>query len=268
MLFVPAFAAALALFTFWLHTFVGHHVVLVPAARDVREPFAKATMEVCWHFTSHMLAMQTLLLGIAAIPGSHSFALLVIVASSAIPFAFIFLYTSQRYFKNLLTLPQSLLLGPIGLLAFLAIFQPVALPQKMVLAILLCILTFIIAAIHIAWAFGSTWPVRSREDLVELVVGQTREHPFPSRNACLAVALCFVLVTGFFGHAASSHSESAWSELGTYIIASVFVVRGLGGFAERFLRPSVRNLPYDHWNRVLYSPLCLVLAALTLATVI
>jgi len=48
-----------------------------------------------------------------------------------------------------------------------------------------------LAGLHIAWAAGSSWPLRDRATLSEAVIGHGR---FPSPVACLAVA--GVLTTG------------------------------------------------------------------------
>lgn len=261
MLLLPALAASLALFTFWLHTFVGHRVVLLPIRNTAKPGFARATIEVCWHFTSHVLALQSLALAWAAIPGAHTTPILIVVGGTAFPFALLFIATSMSYAQKPFTLPQSTLLAPIGLLALFSLYQPVNLPVAFGLALIISLIFVILAALHVAWGIGSPWPAKSHADLVELVVGLPRDKPFPGFIACQAVAVCF-LAAGVMVILAATNQPSIWSRIAIYGLASLFTLRTIAGYAEPYLRPWTTKLPYHHWNRVLYSPLCLLLAIL------
>lgn len=52
----------------------------------------------------------------------------------------------------------------------------------------------------------------------------------------------------------------AWLVAGALVMVAIFTLRGIGGFFEVVLRPSIRDTPYLHWNRRLYSPIALGLA--------
>lgn len=128
---------------------------------------------------------------------------------------------------------------------------------------LVSIALFLLALLHLAWALGSTWPERTPERLSALVVG-TR-GPMPSPFSCLFVALllsmaaCFLL--GATGHLVLP-LPLGFVRFVAWCVVCVFTLRGIGGFFDVHLRPSIRELPYHRWNRLFYSPLCLILAAL------
>lgn len=124
-----------------------------------------------------------------------------------------------------------------------------------------------IAALHIAWAFGSKWPGRDEESLARMVVGGPPGMRFPSAAACLVVALLLtvaaVLLLGQ-QRVIPLPLPPRLVQLGTCGVAVVLGVRGVEGFFDRRLRPQTQGSPFVHLNRRLYSPLCLVLAVLAL----
>lgn len=120
----------------------------------------------------------------------------------------------------------------------------------------------VLALVHAHWALGGHWPEKDPGRLAELVVG-TR-GPMPSPLACWVVAGLLA------GAALLTLGASGWLslpfpgwfvEIAAWCVVVVFTLRGLGGFFDARLRPGIRGLPYHRWNLVLYSPLCLILAA-------
>lgn len=124
----------------------------------------------------------------------------------------------------------------------------------------------VLAVCHAYWAAGCTWPAHDEEALARAVVGGTGIR-MPSPFACLvitgllAIAGGFVLATRGFGPIAAS------SELRVLVvgIASVMLLRGLGGLFENRLRPAIRGTRYARYNRVFYSPFALAVGIATLA---
>jgi hypothetical protein len=127
------------------------------------------------------------------------------------------------------------------------------------------VLLGLISLIHIYWAVGGHWPGNSTQNLTETVVGVARDQGMPGPAACLLVAACLavaaVLPAIHVGLIPIEVPEIALT-VGLWGLVGVFALRGLGGLFERHFRPSIIGLPYDRLNRVLYSPLSLVLAAL------
>lgn len=126
-----------------------------------------------------------------------------------------------------------------------------------------------IAGLHVAWAFGWKWPGHDEESLARKVVGGPPGTRFPSASACAVVAvLLTVAVVLILGQQRILQLPlPPWVvQLGTCGVAVVLGLRGVGGFFDQRLRPQTQGSPFVRLNRWLYSPLCLVLAALILST--
>jgi hypothetical protein len=120
----------------------------------------------------------------------------------------------------------------------------------------------VVGALHAAWGAGASWPMSSRAELSEVVLGSPglgRE----SAAACYAVA-------GLLGAAAALVSGRPRQfdrprRVAVTGVALVLAGRGTLGLAGRTDLVS-RTSTGDRFRRLdrrLYSPLCLVLAALT-----
>lgn len=116
---------------------------------------------------------------------------------------------------------------------------------------------FLIAAMHANWARGSSWPAADERRLADAVIGWEK---MPSAGACLVVAGLLTLggnlVAGWPG------SKPRLQRIGAAGVSATLAVRGLVGGAGLMLRTSETFL---RWNRRLYSPLCLLLAACSAA---
>ncbi|MFC4639402.1 DUF3995 domain-containing protein [Deinococcus hohokamensis] len=119
-----------------------------------------------------------------------------------------------------------------------------------------------LALLHVAWGLGVVWPGRNPQDLAGKVVGSTEVGRMPLSFACFAVA------AGLSGAAVSlallPHLGDGWPLLRVmgFAVAAVFLLRGLLGYI--LPRLTRTGLPFDRLNRLIYSPLCLALAGLTL----
>jgi len=127
----------------------------------------------------------------------------------------------------------------------------------------LAILLFL-SALHVYWGLGGLWPVSTEKDLAEMVVGVPSGR-MPGLIACFAVA--FGLVAIAFLVVEIRWPTFAWDlspidRVFADIAIAIFTARGLLGFVDHKLRPATVALPFYRLNRIFYSPLCLVLAAL------
>ena len=120
-----------------------------------------------------------------------------------------------------------------------------------------------LAALHLAWGWGSAFPFRTRDELAEAVVGSARVPPPP---ACFAVAGVLAtgaaLVTEVVPLPARVHRASL---LG---MATVFGVRSALGFSGRtaLLSPGSDSERFVRLDRSVYAPICLALSIGTVAS--
>ena len=120
-----------------------------------------------------------------------------------------------------------------------------------------------LAALHVYWGVGGVWPARDERGLVALVVGVTPTGRMPGLGACIVVTalLGFTAIVPLVARGLiSAPWPDALTTLALWGAAFVLLARGLLGYLDRRLRPGIVGLPYDRWNRALYSPLCVALA--------
>lgn len=98
-----------------------------------------------------------------------------------------------------------------------------------------------LGAVHVYWGLGGLWPGRDSRSLADFVIGR---EPMPGPRACIVVAA--VLVLGPL--------------LAPGPMALGLLLRGAGGYVDHLLRPEIVGSRYEKLNRILYSPLCLLLA--------
>lgn len=119
-----------------------------------------------------------------------------------------------------------------------------------------------VAAIHLAWAFGVTWPASSPAELARAVLGspEATAMPAPVMTAAIAAALV-VAGAAVLARGAGSGAWRAAGHLGTALVAGVLALRGVAGLAQSLLAPDTVTELYRVLDLAVYSPLCLVLAA-------
>lgn len=115
-----------------------------------------------------------------------------------------------------------------------------------------------VAALHIAWGLGSSFPFRTREELADAVIG-TDEVPPPT--ACFTVAALLVLaaalVAGFLP------LPKRLRAVALRVVTAVLTTRGVAGALGRTstLSPGSDSPTFVRMDQRLYAPLCLWLAA-------
>lgn len=113
-------------------------------------------------------------------------------------------------------------------------------------------------AIHVAWGLGSTWPFPDAKALADTVVGSAQ---VPPPNACFAVAVALGTAAALVsGVPASSPRVRKAGQIG---VACVLTARAVLGFTGRtdLAVPGSASPKFRRWDRLVYSPLCLALAA-------
>jgi hypothetical protein len=121
-----------------------------------------------------------------------------------------------------------------------------------------------IGCIHLAWGLGVTYPAKDSAALARTVVGG---DTFPSPSACVAVA-------GLLGAAAAlvsarakpdaqpgRHVPIALAGMGSYTVGAVLALRGAVGVALSAVGAPATTPQFRLLNLIVYSPLCLALAA-------
>lgn len=127
-----------------------------------------------------------------------------------------------------------------------------------------------IGVLHLYWAGGGYFPGKDANSLAQTVVGGKSGMAMPPVLACLIVAgLLFIAayVVSVVGNITPPLLSLELHKLAAYGLCTVLFLRGVGGFFDAQLRPAIKGSPYEKLNLVLYSPLCLILAALVLITV-
>ncbi len=117
---------------------------------------------------------------------------------------------------------------------------------------------FAIAAVHVAWGLGASFPFRTREKLADSVVGTDK---VPSLAACVGVASALacaaMLVAGLVPLPRALRSAAL------RVVAAILATRGVAGALGRTstLSPGSDSPTFNRLDKRIYSPLCLWLAA-------
>ncbi len=114
----------------------------------------------------------------------------------------------------------------------------------------------VIAAVHANWARGSAWPAPDRRALADAIIGW---EEMPGAASCLAVV--GMLATGAALVAGEPRDVPRLRRLGAAGVVAALATRGVIGFTP-LVTPERFSPGFVRWNRRLYSPLCLALAAL------
>ena len=114
----------------------------------------------------------------------------------------------------------------------------------------------VLAVIHAMWGLGYSWPEANEQALVRAVVGDGRRY-MPAPWQCYAVAVVLALVA-LWPFVMLGRDEETWVQSVTFIIAGVFVARGVAGYTVTW-RSHFRDEPFATRNRRYYSPYCLLM---------
>lgn len=244
----PFVAGLWMLYTTFVHAVVGGRRVAEPLLAANLGAFPRATLLVVWHGLTWLF----LTLAVAMIGASFHAPLRLLVPFAALQIsgiAVVFVVVARRALGAAIRLPQWLLLGPLAIVAASSVATR---PGAVACAVLLAA----VALVHLAWAVGVSWPARDRAELGLHVFGSPK---LPGPFACAVVAA----VLSVFALAFVVDPRMPAGYAVRLVVLLVFALRGFAGpFIDRF-RPAVRGSPFAIYNRFMYSPLCLLVAALT-----
>lgn len=119
------------------------------------------------------------------------------------------------------------------------------------------------AAVHAAWASGLTFPASSSRELAELVVGDRSRMPAAPVTWAVAGGLA-VAAWGIAERTRARRLPPPWERwvcTGLRLVVILLALRGAGGFVWSAFGLADETHRFRFWNLVLYSPLCLALAA-------
>lgn len=115
-----------------------------------------------------------------------------------------------------------------------------------------------LAAVHVAWARGSTWPCDDVTELADRVAG-TDEFPGPA--ATWAVAGALAVAAGLVADVVPiPRSARRVGVLGTAVVLGVRGLAGVTGTTERLVGWRT-STTFERLDRTWYGPLCLALGA-------
>ncbi len=268
-------ASGLAVFTAGLHALLGGREILRPVLAAPLPRVVRHVVEVLWH----MLTWHLLLLGgafaLAARTPAAPWVTLVELGggATALGYAALFFVFAAARFGDVRRMPQWILFLPLGAFASAAHWAGSS-PLPWVGDIAAIVAAVVLAALgllHAVWAAGLPWPLSSRSALALTVVGEPSQR-MPGRAATLAVAGLLVFaaiwVLSLRGLLLAKPQAGLVRAVVTWGMVAVLALRGVGGFFEAALRPSIIGTPYLRWSLRLYSPLSAALAtAIGLAAV-
>ncbi len=116
-----------------------------------------------------------------------------------------------------------------------------------------------VAAFHLLWTV-STWPAKSAADWNDAILGGWGSGG--TIAFCLVVAALLLAAAYVVGARAGIFPRLGpwWGfRVGAWVIGVAFLIRGAS------FDGSAWSAAFNHWNRILYNPLCLALGALTVA---
>lgn len=114
-----------------------------------------------------------------------------------------------------------------------------------------------IAALHVSWGFGASFPFEDQEQLADSVAGS---RALPGRRECLAVAGLLACAAGLVADVLPI--GAATRRVGVLGVASVLAGRGALGVAGRTgsIVPWTPSTHFERLDKRYYGPLCLLLS--------
>jgi hypothetical protein len=121
-----------------------------------------------------------------------------------------------------------------------------------------------IAALHVGWGFGASFPFDDREQLADSVAGSSAT---PGRRDCLLVAGLLACAAGLVAHVFPLRATAR--RAGVLGVALVLAGRGAVGIAGRTgsIVPWTPSAHFDDLDKRYYGPLCLLLSSGALLSV-
>jgi membrane-associated HD superfamily phosphohydrolase len=156
---------------------------------------------------------------------------------------------------------KSMAASPIAVLLFVYHIRTHRLMIANSLSILLSGVLAIVGLLHLAWAFGSTFPYANQQALARAVVGRRGITRMPSMTASAFVAFCLMAAAVWallLGRVIAVPVSDWLVAPGGLALAGVFLFRGVIGVMPTFER-ALPEQPFLRLNRRFYSPLCVLI---------
>jgi hypothetical protein len=128
--------------------------------------------------------------------------------------------------------------------------------MKMGIAALVFIPLLAVAIAHFVWSFGGTWPLRSRELLMNAVYGRPGTQRLPPRLLTFLVAVAILAAGVVALSLADDTAGGLWLDLLGIALGILFIARGIAGYTPRW-RAVFSGEPFATLDRRNYSPLAL-----------
>lgn len=132
------------------------------------------------------------------------------------------------------------------------------------LSVLVSAILVVIAVFHLLWGLRIWVPVKGEAQLAKTVAGFEDIENMPKSRACFVVTLylCFAalltLISG--GIVSSPDIGQPLIQLGTIVVALVFLMRGLFAYTQKWASMTPEQ-PFRKLDKLYYSPLCLFIGA-------
>ncbi len=121
-----------------------------------------------------------------------------------------------------------------------------------------------IAALHLGWGWGASFPFRDREELADSVAGSS---VMPKRRECVAVAGLLACAAGLVGDVLPLGPTTR--RVGVLGVALVLAGRGAVGVTGRTgsIVPWTPSARFNDLDKRYYGPMCLLLSSGALLSV-
>lgn len=131
--------------------------------------------------------------------------------------------------------------------------------------VLVVVTLLLLSGLHVYWARGGRWGL---EAAIPVVDGRPAFQPGVAATLAVA-ALLFIAAILVAGRLARVESPGArvfsWGPWG---VAAAFFLRAVGDFRLLGFFKRASNTKFAEWDSKLFSPLCLILALLTLSAIL
>lgn len=131
------------------------------------------------------------------------------------------------------------------------------------ISILIFVVLLATAGIHVLWGLGNTWPLRSKQELINAVVGSKGLSQMPSMGLTLLVAIGIAAagVFALWGGGVVELPLPRWMRKASLaVLAAIFLLRGAATYLG--FGPITNTVePFYTLNIRYYSPLILAIGA-------
>ena len=131
------------------------------------------------------------------------------------------------------------------------------------LALAVALVTLAIALLHAFWGFGGVWPASDAASLSRAVTGveHRQKMPPPAASFVVTAYLCYTAVVALvLGGLVDSPFPFFLLGPSALTITFLFFLRGIVGYTSAWRRLTPAQ-PFARFDRLFYSPLCLLLGA-------